>query len=133
MYSVLYCMTALLLGNAIVIALRSGLPDRQSREMPLPLGLLRLGDHYPKRCESEFKFVGSERGPRRVAAWRAAGTRPAAHVFARAFDGTALGQGIFGLNASLCRETAVRRDKADFLRLALYYHSIAPAHPVQRS
>lgn len=119
-------------GNAIIIALRSGHPDRQSR------GKCRYRSGYcawvtttRSSCESEFKFVGSERGPRRVAAWRAAGTRPAAHVFARAFDGTALGQGIFGLNASLCRETAVPRDNVRVfaLRSILPQHSARPPSP----
>lgn len=39
----------------------------------------------------------SKRGPRRVAAWRAAETRPAAHVVARALDGR-------GRCATVCTE-----------------------------
>lgn len=45
---------------------------------------LRLRYQYPQRCVRER---ASKRVPRRVAAWRAAETRPAAHVVARALDG----------------------------------------------
>lgn len=57
--------------------------------MPLPPGLLRLRlrYHYPQRCVCFARERASKRGPRRVAAWRAAETRPAAHVVARALEG----------------------------------------------
>lgn len=125
-FSVLYCMAAALLlatQSSLLCALVIRIVSREGK-CRYRSGYCAWVTTTRSSCESEFKFVGSERGPRRVAAWRAAGTRPAAHVFARAFDGTALGQGIFGLNASLCRETAVPRDNVRLFAL----HSILPQH-----